>query len=312
MDRLERLLNLVAALIDTERPLTAEDIAERVPGYPAMGQAFKRAFERDKATLRGMGVPLDVSVLEPLNPESPQGYRVRRQRYELPDPGLEPDEVAALHLAATSVRLDGGDATAAVWKLGGVPGAPGAGVLDRAGTASIPGSDHLEALFTAAAERRSVTFGYRGAERTVDPWRLEFRNGQWYLVGLDHTRGEQRAFRLDRVTSAPASGPPGAFEPPKTTEPVAAHPWEVGDEEPVDVRVKVDADQAAWAVANAGAEGEPQPDGGVVLTLRATNRAALRSWVLGFLDHAEVLAPVDERDASIAWLEDAARRWSGA
>jgi proteasome accessory factor B len=309
VDRLERLLNLVAALIDTERPLTAEEIAERVPGYPPMGPSFKRAFERDKATLRGMGVPLDVSVLEPLNPESPQGYRVRRQRYELPDPGLEPDEVAALHLAATSVRLDGGDATAAVWKLGGVPGA---GVLDRVGTSSIPGSDHLEVLFTAAAERRPVTFGYRGAERTVDPWRLEFRNGQWYLVGRDHGRAEQRAFRLDRVTAAPTCGPAGAFEPPATTEPVAAHPWEVGDEEPVDVRVRVDPDQAAWAVANAGSEGEPQPDGGVVLTLRATNRAALRSWVLGFLDHAEVLSPPEERAASVAWLEDAAERWSGA
>jgi len=113
MDRLERLLNLVAALIDTDRPLTAEEIAERVPGFPPPGPTFKRAFERDKATLRSMGVPLDVVVLDPLNAESPQGYRVRRQRYELPDPGLEPDEVAALHLAATSVRLDGGDATAA-------------------------------------------------------------------------------------------------------------------------------------------------------------------------------------------------------
>ncbi|HVM65829.1 MAG TPA: WYL domain-containing protein [Acidimicrobiales bacterium] len=309
MDRLERLLNLVAALIDTERPLTAEEIAEKVPGYPAMGQAFKRAFERDKSTLRSMGVPLDVVVLEPLNPESPQGYRVRRQRYELPDPGLEPDEVAALHLAATSVRLDGGDATAAVWKLGGVPGAD---VLGRAGTASIPGSDHLEVLFTAAAERRTVCFAYRGATRTVDPWRLEFRNGQWYLVGLDHDRGEQRAFRLDRFTGAPDAGPAGAFEAPGSTEPVAAHPWEVGDEEPVDVRVRVDADQAGWAVANAGTEGERQPDGSVVLTLRATNRAALRSWVLGFLDHAEVLAPDEERAAIAAWLEDAARRWACA
>src|SRR5579871_3958406 len=222
MDRLERLLNLVAALIDTERPMTADDIAERVPGYPAMGTAFKRAFERDKATLRGMGVPLDVTLLDPQNPESPQGYRVRRQRYELPDPGLEPDEVAALYLAATSVRLDGGDATAAVWKLCGVPGA---GVLDRSESASIPGSDHLEVLFTAAAERRSVTFGYKGVSRTVDPWRLEFRNGQWYLVGRDHGRGEQRAFRLDRFTARPEPGAAGAFEPPKTTEPVAAHPW---------------------------------------------------------------------------------------
>jgi predicted DNA-binding transcriptional regulator YafY len=310
VDRLERLLNLVAALIDTDRPLTAEEIAERVAGYPPPGPTFKRAFERDKATLRNMGVPLDVIVLDPLNAESPQGYRVPRRRYELPDPGLDPDEVAALHLAATSVRLDGGDATAAVWKLGGVPEAAGVGVLDRAATASIPGSDHLEALFSAATERRTVTFGYRGGTRTVDPWRLEFRNGQWYLVGRDHDRGEQRTFRLDRLTGAPEMGPAAAFDPPKTTTPVAGHPWEVGDEDPVDVRVLVDADQAPWAVGNAGVIPDQRDDGSVVLTLRTTNRAALRSWVLGFLDHAEIDGPPEERAAMEAWLEDATGRWA--
>ena len=305
MDRLERLLNLVAALIDTDRPLTAEEIAGRVPGYPNPGPTFKRAFERDKATLRTMGVPLEVIVLEPLNPESPQGYRVRRQRYELPDPGLEPDEVAALHLAATSVRLDGGDATAAVWKLGGVP----VDGRELAATASIPGSDHLEVLFAAVTERRSVRFEYRGSTRTVDPWRFEFRNGHWYLVGWDHDRREQRTFRLDRLSGPPSVGSPDAFEPPAATSPMATHPWEVGDEEPVDVRVLVDADQAAFAVDNAGVEPERRANGSVVLTLRATNRSALRSWVLGFLDHAEILDPPEERAAVVAWLEDAAERW---
>jgi proteasome accessory factor B len=308
VDRLERLLNLVAALIDTDRPLTAEELAGRVPGYPNPGPTFKRAFERDKATLRAMAVPLEVVVLEPLNPESPQGYRVRRERYELPDPGLEPDEVAALHLAATSVRLDGGDATAAIWKLGGVP-------LDRrdqAATASIPGADHLEALFSAVTERRTVGFGYRGSPRAVDPWRFEFRNGHWYLVGWDHDRGEQRTFRLDRLTDAPRPGPPGAFEPPAVTSPTATHPWEVGDEDPVDVRVLVDADHAAFAVGNAGVDPERRPDGSVVLSLRTTNRGALRSWLVGFLDHAEILDPPDEREAMKSWLEDATERWGMA
>src|SRR5581483_7399025 len=121
VDRLERLLNLVAALIDTPRLLTAEELGTRVPGYPEKSTpAFRRAFERDKATLREMGIPIDVVDIQPGNPESPVGYRIRRERYELPDPGLDPDEVAALHVAATQVRLEGGEASAAVWKLGGV------------------------------------------------------------------------------------------------------------------------------------------------------------------------------------------------
>jgi len=435
IDRLERLLNLVAALLDTERPLTAEEIGERLPGYPTPGgAAFKRAFERDKATLREMGVPLDVIIIEPTNAESPIGYRVRRERYELPDPGLAPEEVAALHLAATQVRLDGTDApTAAIWKLGGVPagtgavtgpavatvgragapvpgapvagapvpGAPvagkaanagsgerqhtrsagspsgsttrrrerpaagspegivpegtlpgstppestppegtppegtpsestspggasargdapdgasalgdapaGASIAARAATATLPGSDHLAALFSAAAERRTVTFPYRGEQRTVDPWRLEFRNGSWYLVGWDHVRAGRRTFRLDRLDRGPQAGEAGGFERPETTAPAPTHPWEMGDEEPVDVHLHVDADQADWAVASAGPDRVRGrgPDGSAVLRLRVTNRAALRSWVLGFLDHAEVLAPPAERRAFVAWLHDA-------
>lgn len=303
MDRLERLLNLVAALIDTERPLTADEIRERVPGYPAEpGPTFHRAFERDKAALRDMGIPIDVIELEPENPESEQGYRVRRARYELADPGLTPEEVAALHLAATQVRLEGGDATAAVWKLGGIPGAEASDVLDRAMTASIPGSDHLPGLFSAAAERRSVTFGYKGERRTVDPWRLEFRNGAWYLIGLDHGRGGRRTFRLDRMAGPVVPGAPDSFDPPERPDPLSTRPWEMGDEEPVEVEVLVDADQADWAIANAGVPALVAEDGSARLTLRVTNRAALRSWVLGFLDHAEIVAPPAEREALVEWL----------
>jgi len=302
VDRAERLLNLVAALLDTERPLSAAEIRARVPGFPAdAGATFHRAFERDKAALRDMGIPLEIVPLEPNNPETELGYRVRPQRYELPDPGLSPEEVAALHLAATQVRLDGGDATAAVWKLGGVPTGAQT-VIERAATAAIPGSEHLEALFSAAAERRPVTFTYRGEPRRVDPWRLEFRNGAWYLIGFDHGRRDRRTFRLDRMLAPLTAGEVGAFQPPARPEPGATHPWEMGDEDPVEVEVLVDADQAAWAVANAGAPASWRGDGSVVLTLTVTNRAALRSWVLGFLDHAEILDPPALRLAMIAWL----------
>ena len=34
-----------------------------------------------------------------------------------------------------------------------------------------------------------------------------------------------------------------------------------------------------------------------------TNRDGFRSFVLGFLDHAEVLSPPDLRDELVAWLE---------
>ena len=60
MDKLERLLNLTAALLHAEMPLTAEELRARVGGYPDTKATFRRAFERDKDDLRSMGMPLRV------------------------------------------------------------------------------------------------------------------------------------------------------------------------------------------------------------------------------------------------------------
>ena len=66
MQRIERLLNLIAALLDSSRPMTAEEIRTRIAGYDqANPEAFRRAFERDKVALRDMGIPLEVRSTDP-------------------------------------------------------------------------------------------------------------------------------------------------------------------------------------------------------------------------------------------------------
>jgi predicted DNA-binding transcriptional regulator YafY len=79
----------------------------------------------------------------------------------------------------------------------------------------------------------------------------------------------------------------------------------MGDDEPVSARLLVDADHAGWAVGQVGVEAEEsrRKDGSVVLAVTVTNRSAFRSFVLGFLDHAEVLDPPELRDELISWLE---------
>lgn len=301
--RLERLINLVAALLETPRPLTADELRQRVPGYADDQVAFRRAFERDKETLREMGIPVSVEPLEGMGAEGAVGYRVRREDYELPDLGLEPDELAALHLAATTVRLEGAQGAEALWKLGGAvaEGGPVAAV------AALPGEEGLAPLFGAVAARQTVHFRYRDEDRTVDPWRLSFRNGHWYLAGFDRGRGAERLYRVDRIASAPELGPPGSAEtvgPAATRAPAA--PWETGGDEEVVARLLVDADQAGWAISQLGADAveERRPDGTVVIALPVTNRAAFRSFVLGFLEHAEVLGPDELRRELVTWLED--------
>lgn len=301
MTRLERLINLVAALLDTKRPIPRADLLERVPGYEGSPEAARRAFERDKETLRGMGIPLAVEPVDPAVPEMGEGYRIPREQYELPDLHLEPDELAALHLAASTVRLDGTAGREALWKLGGAP----AGASGQAPVAALPGGEHLPTLFAAVTERRAVRFTYRGVERSVDPYSLSFANGRWYLAGHDHLRAEERRFRLDRIESAPVLGEAGAFQRPPATKRSWPQPWRLGDEEEVEATLLVDADQADWAVdqVGAGSVRERRPDGAVVVSVPVSNREAFRSFVLGFLDHAEILGPPELRQDMVEWLQ---------
>nr|MDQ3354917.1 hypothetical protein [Actinomycetota bacterium] len=85
--RLERLFNLTAALLSTARPLTREELHERVPGYPDDDPkgAARRAFERDKEALRDMGIPLTVDEVERDDGTLVEGYRIPRDQYALRD-----------------------------------------------------------------------------------------------------------------------------------------------------------------------------------------------------------------------------------
>ncbi|MEJ5255281.1 MAG: WYL domain-containing protein [Acidimicrobiales bacterium] len=305
MDKVERLLKLTATLLHTARPLTAEELRERVQGYPERDDAFHRAFERDKQALRDMGIPISVEPI-PFRDPPAEGYRIHPGDYRLPDPGLEPDELAALNLALSAVRVEGVEGVEALWKLGGQVGGGAEHV------AELPSEPALIPLFGAVVECRPVTFAYRSGERvrtrTIDPYRLDFQLGHWYVLGRDHARDEQRRFRVDRIVGPVDVGDPDSFErlPPSDDE--LARPWDYGDEDLVEVRLLVDAEQAGWARRYLGPDvaTEERADGSVVFTVPVRNWPPFRSFVLTFLDHAVVLGPPACRAAMVEWLHQLA------
>ena len=302
VSKLERLLNLTAILLDTTRPLTADELRRRVDGYPPSDAAFRRAFERDKDDLRDLGVPLRI---ERAPDRDVDAYRIRPEDYYLPDPGLDPEELAALHLASLAVRLDGLADREAIWKLGGLAEAG----VEVPQVATLPSDERLGPLFGAITQRQVVEFRYRGEPRRVDPHRLDFRRGRWYLTGHDHARHDTRNFRLDRVEGPVAVvGRPGSFDRQGAHPGLRLEAWRFGDDEPVEAELLVDAGRAVWARRQLGddAVAEERPDGSVVFRLPVLNRAAFRSFALDLLEHAEVLGPPELRRDVVAWLEDLA------
>ncbi|WP_174553552.1 helix-turn-helix transcriptional regulator [Nocardia arizonensis] len=211
ISKVERLMNLVIALLSTRQFLTAERIRDSVAGYEdsASDEAFSRMFERDKNELRDLGIPLEVGQVSRYS--TVEGYRINRDAYELPDIDLSDEEAAAVAVAVQmweSPELAAA-AEGALLKLR----AAGVHVETDAAVASVPavpartrGSEPVLGKLLAAIDAgQAVRFEHRGAVnapylmRDVEPWGVVTRHGRWYLVGHDRDRDAVRSFRLSRI-----------------------------------------------------------------------------------------------------------------
>lgn len=293
-------MSLLAALLQTDRHLTAAELQTRVEGYPEDKVAFRRAFERDKDELRKLGIPLDISKTETAE-ASVDAYRVLDRDYYLHDLGLDPDETVALAMALRLIRLEGASADDALWKLGGA--------VDSAAPAELGAIAMGPAVMQVHEAIRSVVsvqFEYRDELRLVEPWRLEFRRGHWYLSGYDTGRQGQRRFRLDRIEGALDVLADRPASMPRTPDADERQPWEFGDEAVAHTAlVAVDATHAGWVRQQLGTDAviEQREDGSVVVQLEVNHVANFRSFVLGLLDAAEVLSPPELRADVVRWLE---------
>src|ERR1700754_2273795 len=229
ISKVERLMNLVIALLSTRSFISAERIRETVYGYgdSPSDEAFSRMFERDKNELRDLGIPLETGRASSFDPT--EGYRINRAAYALPPVELSADEAAAvavatqlwespelitatqgalLKLRAAGVDVDAADSAVAISSTGVLPGLRGS-------------EDVLGILLSAIDSGQAVQFPHRPSRsdpytiRTVEPWGIVTDRGRWYLVGHDRDRNATRTFRLSRIgADVSPIGPTGAVTPP--------------------------------------------------------------------------------------------------
>ena len=69
--------------------------------------------------------------------------------------------------------------------------------------------------------------------------------------------------------------------------------------------MRIDADEAVWARVNLRPDEivDTDADGAVTVELEVRDVDAFRDWLLGFLDNAVVLEPVELRTHVVEWLE---------
>jgi proteasome accessory factor B len=319
VQKVERLVNLIALLLNTRRPLTVEEVRNTVPGYQQQDySSFKRMFERDKEELRSLGIPIERRFTDVWEIE--EGYLIAKDRYYLPELDLTPDEMAALWIASQIVVEPGGKEDQALVKLS----LSADGGTDPTSPPWLRARLHLESpalpqMLEAVAGRRRVKFKYKGVgqskevERTVDPYSLIHRQGAWYVAGYDHMRGDIRHFKLPRIASkvtfATRSGEPD-FEIPEgfsvdrgeVMEPSTS--W-AGEEVAVDVAFSPRL--AWWIEQSLGLKPTGTWRDWTVMTLNVGDEEGFVSWVLGFGEDAVVRSPQRVRQAVVDRLKETAK-----
>jgi predicted DNA-binding transcriptional regulator YafY len=141
--------------------------------------------------------------------------------------------------------------------------------------------------------------------RVVDPYVLCLVSSRWYLLAHDHRRGRVLKFAIDRIWSVKETGK--AFRRPAGFS-AAQHLkhafgiYEAPDEqgtEPGEIRIRFDAFAARYVRETKWHDSQKltlRSDGGVELTIVVRGSVEVERFVLGWGEHAEVLAPADLRD----------------
>lgn len=282
-DRSKRLLDLVMLLLRARSPVPFRDIREQFDAYQTQNaEAGLRAFERDKADLLELGVPIRYVTPDEDDALEEGGYVVDLKKFKLPEVHLTPEEVSALVLAASVARAVPSESYGQIVDLAlkklafdanelpdtpmEFPPPPRAVTRREPVLVHFPSpargtralSDAFSRVEAATRSRKRIEFRYRAAStgyvqaRAIDPYGLIYRRGAWLVVGYCHLRRDVRSFRLDRMSEIALAPRPKSpdFAPPEGFD-VRAYanrsPWTFQPEaaELVELEIRPEAAAAA-------------------------------------------------------------------
>ena len=334
MERTERLLDLVALLLDAREPISWAALREAFPADYGAGtrEANERKFERDKAELLELGIPLTYVQGDE---DSQDGYVLARDAYYLPDAGFGREEVATLYAAGSAALASNAfpgrqDLAHALRKLSFLADdalAPPRVRLELGGGeagSSVKLSEHLETLWQAVQARKFLQLEYGSprhpqdlTSRRVDPYGLVLRRGIWSLVGYCHLRQALRTFHVHRIvglhanTAKPRSPD---FEVPddfRLDAHVAHYPWQHRIHAPQKVTLELRGAVAARTdKLFPGARISPT-ERGAELELEVTFLDGLLRYALSLSPDCRVLAPEAAAARYGAMARDIAARHQG-
>lgn len=343
-DRSKRLLDLVMILLRARTPVTYREIRDQFVGYQTLNvEAGLRAFERDKADLLDLGVPIRYVTPDEDDSLEDGGYVIDMKRFKMPEVRLTADEISALVLAASVAHaMPGGTYPKIVdlalkklaFDLPELPDTPTE--FPRPANNSPTVLVHFPEKLVARPElaeiyatlegatrfHKRVTLTYQTAttgltsRRDLDPYAMVYREGAWLVVGWCHLRHEVRSFRVDRIREAVMAPKPKSpdFERPVDFD-VKAYatrsPWTFTSEPPEEVQLAVLAAGAEILNEDFGPTAVKRVDGDrTLVTFDCTNPEFAASRVLAAKGAIQVIRGEKLRARIAAELEAIDERYA--
>ncbi|MBW1923518.1 MAG: WYL domain-containing protein [Deltaproteobacteria bacterium] len=302
-EQLARQWRIIQTLLNSRRGKSAAEIADHVDCHP-------RTVYRDLEAISVAGFPIYTERVEGKNLWS----LLDTVKHQLPVP-FTLMELMALYFSRDMLGVFRGtvfhDALDALFKkVKATLPAQSIAYLDRLHQTLHVGfkpykdyarfKEIINQVNEAAVEGRTVEMVYftmsrkKETRRKVDPYRVWFFDGTFYLIGHCHVRGEVRIFALDRIKMLRRTDQhfevPEGFDPEEFMGPS----FGIFQGRPTRVRVWFSPEAASYIQEKTWVEGQVlslREDGSLIFEARVAGTDEIRSWIMGWGSHARVLAP---------------------
>lgn len=176
--------------------------------------------------------------------------------------------------------------------------------------------DAIDRINEAAISWHSIHFIYfsmsrkKETKRTVDPYRIWFFKGAFYLIGYCHLRKDVRIFSIDRITKITLTSERFTIRDDFNFDAFVKSGFGVAGGVPEKVRIYFDESIARYIEEKVWHESQKirrSKDGSIIFEAFVAVTPELKSWILNWGSHTKVLEPESLRED----IKDEAERIAG-
>lgn len=299
--KIDRLIGILSILLQRDK-VTAAELAEKF-------EVSRRTIVRDIEDLGKAGIPVAASQGRGGGISVMEGFKIDRTLLSEEDMKAILTGLQGLDSVSESSRyrrlMDKLDAENAA----GAVGAGNSIIVDLSSWDKNAVSSKIETIKQAAESNKKISFMYYSPERTerreIEPYRLVFQWSSWYVWGFCTKRNDYRMFKLTRMTDltvgeefAPRDIPAYSCDKLRHTRGEIA------------VRVRFDSSVKWRLVDEFGAEYLTEDkDGSITLDFTWSDVPSFYSYIAGFRDAAEIIAPEECRKEFSELLEKMLKKY---